>query len=194
MKSLLVVACSLLCLAAPVVAQGQADPAAQAEQYYRHGMAAVQRGAATDARRAFEAALRLNPGHANARYQLLQLRGNEGKLVAKSRELKLGQVTLPEVQFEDATLDEVLEALDGMVRKQTKDAFVPNFVIQDSSGKLAKAKVNIRIRNVPATVVLKYALDQAGGRAAYEEHAILIRPTGTGGGGPATGGETGGGS
>lgn len=188
MKTLLIVGCSLGCMLAPLSAQQRDDAASRAEQYYGLGMAAVKRGAAAEARRAFEAALRLNPGHANARYQLLELKGSKDKLASKSRELALGQVKLAEVQFEDATLADALEAIDAQVRKETKDGFVANFVVQDPAGKLAKARINIRLRNVPATVVLKYVLDQARAWPSYEEHAILIRPTGTGAAQPAADG------
>lgn len=176
MKLRTMVACALTALILPL--QAEENAAVKAEKYYQHGVAAVKRGDATTARRSFGAALRLDPGHANARYQLMQLKGSEGKLAGRAREIQLGKVTLPEVQFEDASLAEVLEALDMLVRKQTKDQFSPNFVIQDSSGELAEKKVNIRLRNVPAKVILQYALDQARALARYDAHAVLIRPAG----------------
>jgi tetratricopeptide (TPR) repeat protein len=166
----------LMSLVLPVWAQPPANPQAQAEQYYLQGMAAVKAGQVEVARTAFTNALRLNPNHGNARYQLLELRQSGGALVGKARERKLATVKIPEVNFEESSLQEVLEGLDLLVRKHSTDQFTPNFVVQDPGKQFDKHKVTIRLKNVPASAVLKYALEQAQGNAKYDEHAIVIRP------------------
>lgn len=185
---------TLVTLLVAPLALGQQDPgpAARADMLYRQGLAAVQRGDKVAAQKAFEGALRINPKHANARYHLLQLRGSGERLAAKARELKLQKVTLPEVSFDNVTLEEAVQAIDLLVRRETKDAFAPNFVIQDSSGELAKRPITLQLRSVPAHVALKYALEQAQATVRYDEHAILIQALGgakskeTGGSGDTT--------
>jgi tetratricopeptide (TPR) repeat protein len=173
----------LLSLALPAWSEEPANPQAQAEQYYRQGMAAVKAGQVEQAREAFSNALRLNPNHGNARYQLLELRQGGGALAGKARERKLAAVTIPEVNFEEITLQEALEGLDLLVQKHSPDKFTANFIVQDPGKQFAKHKLTIRLRNVPASAVLKYALEQAQGTAKYDEHAIVIRPQPAGGAG-----------
>jgi tetratricopeptide (TPR) repeat protein len=165
----------LLSLALPVTAQ-QTDGQAKAEQYYRQGMADLKAGQLVSAREAFTKALQLNPNHPNARYQLTEMNLNNSTLSATARERKLSTIEIPEVNFQDATLDEVLQSLDALIRKQTSDQFTPNFVLQDPQKVLADRKISIRLRKIPASAVLKYALEQAGAEAKYDEHAIVIKP------------------
>ena len=164
-------------LLSSVMAPAQdAAAATKAEQYYRQGMAAEAQGNADLARRSFQEALRLNPNHGNARYHLLQLSHADGKLAARALKLKLSKIILPKVDLESASFQEVLEFIETAIGKQTNNKFVPNFVIQDPSGKLAERSVDLRLRNTPANVVLKYAAEQVGARIAYDAHAVLVRP------------------
>ena len=185
MKTRPIVMLVVLALAPVLAAQQGNDPAAQAEKSYRSGLAAVEKGDRSGAKAAFEEALRLNPGHANARFHLLELRGSGERMAAKARELRLQQVTLPVITLDDVPLDEALNALDLLVRKESKDQYVPNFVIQDAGGELAKRKVSLQLRNVPATVALKYILESCRATSRFEEHAIVIQAAGGGGAKPA---------
>jgi len=185
MKTRTIVTLVVLALAPVLAAQQGNDPASQAEKLYSSGLAAVEKGDRAGAKQAFEEALRLNPGHANARFHLLQLRDGGERMAAKARELKLQKVLLPLVALDDVSLEEALNALDVMVRKESKDQFVPNFVIQDPSGELAKRPVSLQLRNVPATVALKYVMELARAVSRFEEHAILIQAAAGGGAKPA---------
>ena len=178
MKTRIILTLVTLLMAPLALGQKPPTPAARADLLYQQGLAAVQKGDKAGAQKAFENALRINPSHANARYHLLQLRGSGERMAAKARELKLQQVKLPEVNFSDVTLEEAVQAIDLLVRKETKEAFSPNFVIQDSSGELAKRPITLQLRNVPAHVALKYTLDLAQATVRYDEHAILIQPLG----------------
>lgn len=189
MKTRIILTLVTLLIAPPGLGQQDTSPAARADLLYRQGLAAVQKGDKETAQKAFEGALRINPGHANARYHLLQLRGTGERLAAKARQLKLQQVKLPVVNFDNVTLEEAVQAIDLLVRKETKETFAPNFVIQDSSGELAKRPITLQLRNVPAHVALKYTLDLARATVRYDEHAILIQPLGAPK--PKTAGETG---
>lgn len=181
MKTPILLTFILLAAAPLATAQGSGN---QAEQSYKAGLAAVEKGDQAAAKTAFEHALKLNPSHANARFHLLQLRGAGGRMAAKAREIKLQKVVLATVQFDDVSLQEALEAIDLLVRKATKEQFSPNFVVQDSTGELAEKKVTLQLKNVPAHMVLKYTLDLTQSAARYDEHAILIHPLpGTVGGG-----------
>jgi len=187
MKTRIILTLVALLVAPLGYAQQDQSPAARSDLLYRQGLAAIEKGDKAGAQKAFEGALRINPSNANARYHLLQLRGTGERLAAKAREIKLQQVKLPVISFDGVTLEEAVGAIDLLVRKETKEAFSPNFVIQDSTGVLAKQPITLQLRNVPAHIALKYTLDLARATARYDEHAILIlplsppKPTSTGG-------------
>ena len=142
-------------------------------------MVAVRDGDLEAARKAFTGALQIDPNHGNARYQLIELRNNGDRIAARARQVKLEQVKLPIVQFDDVTLDEAVAAIDLLVRKETKEEFIPNFVIRDPDGRISERKVELQLRNVQASVALKYVLDLVGASVRYEQHAILILPGAT---------------
>lgn len=157
-------------------ASAQSTPAQQAEAFYRQGQAAEKAGDPTAAKNAYAAALKAYPNHANARYALGQVKINSNVIAAKGRAAKFGAVVVPEIRFDEATLLESLEALRMIVEKESKDEVTPNFVIQDPKGQLAEAKISLVLKNLPASGVLQYLLDQSNAKARYDAHAIVIEP------------------
>lgn len=177
MKKLLLA--SLLAVLAPAaIAQttGAQSSAQKAESYYRQGQAAEKAGDPVAAKSAYANALKHNPQHAHARYSLGQLKLNSDAIAAKGRESKFGAVVVPEFQVSEASLQESLEALSLIVEKQSKETVAPNFIVQDPQGQLAERKISLNLKSLPAGGVLKYLLDQAGAKARYDEHAIVILP------------------
>lgn len=160
-----------------------AQPAlgSEADDYYKKGTEAVSKGDIAGARAAFTKTLQLKPDHAYARYQLGKLTENKGNIIAKRRSAELAAIRVPEVAMEGVTLSEALEVLDHLVNEASKKAnpkaaYSPNFMIRDPKNKLGEREVSLRLKNIPAKVALDYLLEQAGGIARYDEHAIVIRP------------------
>lgn len=154
-----------------------------ADEFYRQGMAAIKRGDETAARRAFNEALRVSPGHPNARYQLNQLSSMKDQLTKTRKERELASVKLPEVNFSRVSLAEALEALNHMIEaesgKEDKEkAITPNFMVQDPSGQLGEREVSLQLKNIPAKAALDYILQQASATVRYDEHATVVRPAG----------------
>ena len=173
-----VVAASLICQAS---AQAPANPpkqtAAQASQaYYLKGQAAEKAGDAEAAKQAYTEALKLNPDNANARYCLAQVKIDAASISAKGREAKFGDVMVPEYNLEDSTLAEALEFLRTIVEKQSQGKVAPNFVIQDPKNQFADNKIKIRLKNTPARAVMKYLMEISGGKARYDDFAIVVTP------------------
>src|SRR6478672_5078447 len=138
-------------IAAALVSPTFAETAAQqAEAFYKQGQNSEKAGDPAAAKESYTSALRLNPGHANARYSLGQLKINAGTLAAKGREAKFGTVTVPVFQLDGATLQEALDALSQIIAKQSKEAAAPNFVIEDPKGQLAAQKITLNLKNMPA--------------------------------------------
>ena len=151
-------------------------PAQQAEVRYRQGLAAEKAGDPVAARQAFEEALRINPNHAHARYNLGQVKINAASIAARGRESKFGAVMVPEYKLDEASLQDSLDALRLIVEKESKNEVTANFVIQDPQNKLSAAKISLKLKSMPSRAVLGYVLDMAGAKARYDEFAIVITP------------------
>lgn len=172
MKKLILAIVAITCLPA------FADKAAEV---YKLGMTAVNEGNVTAAERAFREVLRLQPGNADARYQLAELKQNQGSMAARARSKKLGEYVIPQVDFSQAEFSEAIAALGLLVEEKSEKKFAPNFMVQDPKNKLGERVVTLQVKNVPAKAVLEMLLKQAGAIAKYEEHAIIIRPVPGGG-------------
>jgi tetratricopeptide (TPR) repeat protein len=169
----------ILLLAGAAVALAETTPptpAQLAEAYYAKGIAAEKAGDVDGARLAYTKALQANPRHANSRFRLNQLKIDGGAIAAKGREAKFNKVIIPVIQFEDATLQESIDALSAFITKESKGELAANFLIQDPQKKLAAAKITLNLKNLPASAVIKYILTQANAKARYDEHAVVIEP------------------
>lgn len=164
-------------LAAQVSAQTPAsNPAQQAEVLYRQGLAAEKAGDPIAAQNAYMGALKANPKHANAQYSLGQLKISWASVATKGREAKFGAILIPEFRLDAATLQEALDALQSFVEKQSKNTVVPNFIIQDPQHQLTGIKISLNLKSMPSKGVLQYLMEQAGAKARFDEHAIVITP------------------
>jgi len=155
---------------------GFAQAPANADTFYRQGVAAEQAGDADAARAAYEQALRLNPNHADATFRIGQLRLRRDTIARQGRVAAFNGVMLREIRLDDASLRESLDALGTIVESQSESKVTPNFVIQDADGKLADAKITLNLRNVTSGAVLEYMLGMANARARHDEFAIVILP------------------
>jgi hypothetical protein len=150
----------------------RADPVTDA---YKKGMAAVERGDVEAARASFNEALRLQPNHPHARFQLNELNRNADAIAARVREKELAKYTLDQVDFHDVEASEAILALGIMVEKKSEKKFSPNFTIQDPGKVLEQRKVTLQLKGVPASAVLKMIAEQSGALVIYEKHAIIVR-------------------
>ncbi len=146
----------------------------QAEAYYKQGLASEKAGDPQAAAEAFNAALKLNPGHADARYRAGEVRINAASLKARAIESKVGSVVIPVYQLEEATVQEAIEALSLAMDKITEGKTAPNFIIEDPQNKLADIRLSLQLKNVPAKAILDYIHSQAATKARYDEHAVVI--------------------
>lgn len=176
---------SVLAIVGPSVVNGQEatkqeekklTPLQEAELCYRKGQAAEKKYDVEGARAAYAKAVQLNPNHANALYALGQLKINGAAIVNKGIQAKFNQVMVPEFKTDDATLQESLDALQKIVEKESKNEIAPNFIIQDTGGKLNASRVTLNLRQAPAGAVMKYVLEQAGAKSKFDGHAYVISP------------------
>ena len=166
-----------LLLAGTLIANAQnPTPAQQAEQFYTKGVALEKAGNVTAAKAAYLQALQLNPRHADAQYRVGELKQHGGNIAAKARQNKFGNIVIPQMNLEDASVAEALEALRLSMDKASNGAEVPNFVLKDPDRKLEKTTISFQLKSVPAKGILEYILSQSRAKATYDEYAVVIEP------------------
>lgn len=151
-------------------------PAQLAQSLYQKGQAAEKAGDPAAAKEHYTQALKADPGNANARFSIGQLKLTSATLAAQGREAKFGAVMIPAYQLDGATLQEALDALSLIIEKQSKDTITPNFVIEDPKGLLLTQKISLNLKNMPSKAVMKYVMDSTGAKARYDEHAVVVSP------------------
>lgn len=147
-----------------------------ANEFFKAGENALKQGDVKTAESSYRKALQLNPNHGNARYRLVSMKNLKPEARIRVRKNQFEAIKLPNVIFEDLSLEESLEALGAMVEQASENTFVPNFVLDDPNRTITENSVNIRLRNIPASVALKYVLSQAKAKATWDAHVINVRP------------------
>ena len=163
-------------LAAAAAEQAKSPPALTADQHYQLGKKAYYSGDYLTAKRHLLAVLSANPRHTPSQalvHSIRQMEQKSGSLVFRKR---LEQTILKKVDFNKATLTEVLEFLRYKAREQGDGELAPNFVLKAPAGYGDSKHVTLRLQNVPLSAVLKYVGEQTGTRFKYERHAIVGTP------------------
>jgi len=169
-----VCACSVSVLSAE-----NTDPRAKkAGAFYHQGTVAMKEGNYRLAETSFKEVLKIYPSHPQAKRQLLYLQSNRGKLAASKRKSELHRVVIPKVDIENSTVQESVEILAAHISQVSGQKVHPNFVVQDPRGGFEGKKVSLKLTRVPADTLLQYILDQSGGKARFDQHAIVISPRG----------------
>ncbi|MFT6863098.1 MAG: tetratricopeptide (TPR) repeat protein [Akkermansiaceae bacterium] len=173
LKALMAVGLSLTCAG---LAQETKNKDLNAAAWYQKGMAALKMGKPDDAKVAFQNVLKLKPGYTPAKYQLARIPELNARAKLAQRKALFKSTRIPKIDFNDATLEEALEALNVLATQATEKKFSPNFVIQDPTGTIKERKVTLKMKNIPLSAALTYLLNGAGAQARFDEHATVIRP------------------
>lgn len=107
-----------LLLACIVISCASVSHASSVASIYQQGMIAVRDGNVNAAEAAFKEVLRLQPGHANARYQLAELKQNQGSIAARARAKKLGEAVIGQIDFSKTEFSDAIAALGLLVEKR----------------------------------------------------------------------------
>lgn len=153
------------------------DPRAEkAGAFYRQGVVAMNEGKYDLAKTSFREVLKIYPTHPQAKRQLLYLSSNRNSLEIKNRKKALGKVIIPKVDLDKATVQESIEILVAHMTNASPSKTKPNFIVQDRSGSFTGKTVTLNLKDVPADTLLRYILDQSGGMARFDNHAVIIMP------------------
>lgn len=83
-----------------------------------------------------------------------------------------GSVTIPKIDFADVTLAEALQALSAMAKNASGGKVAPNFIVRNPD--LGKKQITLNLTNIPLTDAIDYIAQLAGGKAAYDKHAVVF--------------------
>ncbi|MDD5351032.1 MAG: hypothetical protein PHQ12_12540 [Chthoniobacteraceae bacterium] len=149
--------------------------AAQQSSILSQAQRAYVAGDVATAKPLFEQVLRDDPQNVAARNYLKAIALAEAQAGPGAKvEKQLQALILPKVEFKDATLDSVLEALKQQASKASNGKLVPNFVVQGSVNK--SAPVTLHLENIPFMEVLRYIGGLVQADFTVDRYAILVKP------------------
>ena len=160
----------LLCFAAsalPLAAQ-QSSLLSQAQKAYLAGDIAT-------AKPLFEQVLADDPKNVAARNYLKAIAAAEAQAGPGAKmEKQYRELILPKVEFKDATLDSVLEALRQLASKASGGKIEPNFVVQP--GVNVSSPVTLSLSNIPFLEALRYVGELVKADFVVDRYAIMVKP------------------
>ncbi len=179
---------SRVCLFPMLFARSNARAESPAQQLLTQAQTEYRKGDMASAKRDFETVQQLEPHNQTAINFLRQIAAMGGKNgLASLPERQVDGLVIPKVEYKEATLDSVLEALKKSVAKLTDNKVALNFVAQIPDEQLRTQTVTLSLTNVPFTDVLKYVGSVANVRFTFDKYAILVKPLAPGTAAPATG-------
>lgn len=159
---------------------------ADIQTYLTEGQTALIRGDTVAAKKAFEAALKINPKNPTAVGYLKQITIAEAKSPSVPQvEQDLQKLIIPQLQLKEATFAAALDFLKKKVAEISKGKHSINFVLQLSAEQQNTA-VTLNLTNIPFTEALRYITELAGAKPEYQKFAIVIKPSGGASAQPAT--------
>lgn len=155
------------------VGQDVADLLSEAQRAYI-------RGDMTEAKKKFELVLKVEPENRTATAYVRRIAAEEAKAGpnrANSMQASLEKLILPKVNFQEASLPEVLEFLRQKASQVGEGKVAVSFVMKlDETAK--NAKVTLNLQDVPFSEVLRYIGELANVEFSYEPYAIVVKPKG----------------
>ncbi len=91
-------------------------------------------------------------------------------------EAKLRGIVIPNVEFEDATLETVLDYLTQKTSELSGGQVRPNFVYRGSPQEKAQGGITLKLNNVPVSELIRYVGQMTRTQFKYEPYAITGVP------------------
>jgi hypothetical protein len=164
-----------LALATSLVFSLHAGAVTPVSELLSEAQTAYLRGDLPTAKAKFQSVYQLDPKNPTAVAYLRQIQAKEASSTGGT-EKTFSNLILPSVQFKEAQLSAVLEALRQQVNKLTEGKQIANFVVQVPEPQ-ASTPITLSLSSVPFTEVLKYVGNLAGVSFTYDKYAITVRPS-----------------
>lgn len=174
----LALSCSTL-VAQDSISKARQSQNQKVEAFYKQAEQAYKDGDVKGAKSALRNVFAIDRSHGPAYALALKLKGNGNDFKIKARQRQLAAVILPIVDFGEMPLSDALRFFSKLVEETSKDKVIPNFVIHDKNNTLKDIPVTLKMKNVPANVVLEYLMNLSNATAKFDQYAISIKPRGT---------------
>lgn len=150
-----------------------------AQDLYAESVKLFDEGRYAEAAIGFEAVLKQRPNHVYARSYLGKSRAaiTQGAGLKQTVETRLAKVIVPEINFQEASLGDVLQYISVRTGELTSGQLTPNVIYKGSSEQRENTRITLSLRNVPMTEVIRYVGQLSNTRFTYEEHAVVAEPT-----------------
>lgn len=141
---------------------------------FRKGSRAYEQGDLDTAEATFRQILKGLPGHVPSRDMLARIETTRARAKDGALERNLAKLVIPAVNFQEVSLPEALDFMRIRLRELGSPA---NIILIDPARKLEDAQIaDLRLRNVPATEVLKFIAEMTGASILYKDKNVILRP------------------
>lgn len=126
----------------------------------------------------FEIAVRANPRSPHARSYMLKSKSAVARGLGskKSIETDLAKIIIPQINFDEAPIGDVLEYLAARTEELTEGKLRPNIIYKGTPEQRQNTLVTMSVRNVPVTEAIRYVSQISRTHFSYEEHAVVADP------------------
>jgi hypothetical protein len=169
-----------------------ADAQNSAQSVYNQGVLLFNQNKFEEALVLFEQVLQARPDFVYARSYAARCKTALAKGAGPKNDLegKLARIILPEVNFAEAPLGDVMDYFSSRAQEISQGQVVVNFLYKGTGEDRAKTLITLSLRNVPMSEAIKYVGLLSRCRIQYEPHAVVIDPSPAPGSAPAPASQT----
>ncbi len=160
---------------------------------YNQGLALYNAGKYGEALLLFEEVLAQKPDFVYARNYAAKSKSMIARGVGPKKDLEgnLARLIIPEINFADAPLGDILDYLSARAAEISGGSVVANFIYKGTPEQRQNTLITLSLRGIPLTEAIKYVSQLSHSKVKYEEHAVVIEPLQSAAAPPATGNNTG---
>jgi hypothetical protein len=145
---------------------------------YNEGVLLFNAGKYGEALVIFEEVLAAKPGFIYARNYSAKCKSMIAKGAGPKNDLegKLARIIVPEINFSNAPLGDVLDYLSARTTEISGGTVVANFIYKGTTEQRQNTLITLSLRNVPLNEAIKYVVQLSNSRVKYDEHAVVVEP------------------
>jgi len=133
-------------------------------------------GNIVEAKRKFSLILESDPKNVVAKNYLKMIEASEAKNGGDASVAEMQKLVLPTINYNEATLREVLAHIKTLAEKASDGKIRPNFVVQPDVD--ATKPVTLQLSEVPLSSALEYIGSLTGTKFTYDKYAIQVKLAG----------------
>ncbi len=150
------------------------------KEVYNEGVRLFKEGSYREALAKFETVLQYKKNDPYARSYATRCKTAIAQDLGSKNDLEgqMAKIILPQVNFADAPIGDVLDYFTSRAEELTSGKFVPNFIYKGTPEQRQNTLITLSLRNVPMTEAIRYVGQLTKTRIKYEQHAVVVDPNG----------------